>query len=64
MFSDDHPAAFTIDLTETDLALALECEAARALCGVNMLVSIPAAWSTVFNQRDIVSHDTSLKGFT
>ncbi len=45
------------------IALAAEIDADRMLCAPNLVMSIPANASVVFNHWPIVSGDTSLYGF-
>ena len=46
----------------TFTALAAEVDADRVLCAPNLVMSMPASASVVFNHRLIVSADTSLYG--
>ena len=58
---DDHPAVFRISWIGTEDVLALEVAAARALCGLNIVVSTPEVM-TVRIHLERVSLDTRLYG--
>ncbi len=59
----DHPAKDIITSIGTDQALAFDVDAARVLCGVKTVVSMPAADKPILTQRDMVSLETALCGF-